>query len=81
MEYIQLNNGNKLITNNYMDKPEYNKKYALTGGTGAKCISNGNSWAESQVSCDQCGNDNDQIIRFTEHKICGKCTKDNHKNS
>jgi len=30
-------------------KPESGKVYALTGGTGAKCISNGNTWAESEV--------------------------------
>ena len=31
------------------DKPEENKQYALTGGPGDKCISNGNSWKESEV--------------------------------
>ena len=40
--------------NKYMqrskDKPEANKQYALTGGPGDKCISNGNSWKESEVN-------------------------------
>jgi hypothetical protein len=30
-------------------KPESGKTYALTGGTGAACIANGNTWAESEV--------------------------------
>jgi hypothetical protein len=31
------------------NKPEPNKIYALTGKTGDKCISNGNTWAESEI--------------------------------
>ena len=31
------------------DKPEPNKIYALTGGPGAKCIANGNTWSESVI--------------------------------
>jgi len=31
------------------NKPTPNKQYRLTGGTGEKCIANGNSWAESEV--------------------------------
>lgn len=31
------------------NKPETGKIYALTGKTGEKCISNGNTWAESEV--------------------------------
>jgi hypothetical protein len=31
------------------DKPEDGKVYALTGGTGSKCIANGNTWKESEV--------------------------------
>lgn len=30
-------------------QPEPGKIYALTGKTGDKCISNGNTWAESEV--------------------------------
>ena len=30
------------------DKPEEGKIYALTGGPNDKCISNGNSWKESE---------------------------------
>jgi hypothetical protein len=32
------------------DKPEDGKVYALTGGPGDRCISNGNSWKESEVN-------------------------------
>ena len=32
------------------DKPEAGKTYALTGGLGSRCIANGNSWAESEVT-------------------------------
>jgi hypothetical protein len=32
------------------DKPKDGKVYALTGGPGDKCISNGNSWKESEVN-------------------------------
>jgi hypothetical protein len=32
-----------------MDKPESNKIYALTGTGKDKCISNGNTWKESEV--------------------------------
>lgn len=31
------------------NRPEYGKMYSLTGGTGKKAISNGNTWAESEV--------------------------------
>jgi len=31
------------------DKPEPNKKYALTGKSGDACIANGSSWKESEV--------------------------------
>ena len=39
------------------DKPEYGKQYALTGQKGDKCISNGNTWAESEVKTlsEECG--------------------------
>ena len=32
------------------DKPEAGKVYALTGGPGSRCIANGNTWAESEVT-------------------------------
>ena len=35
------------------DKPEAGKTYALTGGPGARCIANGNSWKDSVVKEDQ----------------------------
>ena len=31
------------------DKPEPGKIYKLTGGSNDKCISNGNTWKESEV--------------------------------
>jgi len=31
------------------NKPEHGKVYALTGGPGEKCISNGYTWSESEV--------------------------------
>ena len=31
------------------DKPKQNKTYMLIGGTDDKCISNGNTWADSEV--------------------------------
>ena len=39
-------------------QPEYGKQYALTGITGKKCIMNGNTWAESEITdefCKKCG--------------------------
>ena len=35
---------------NKEDKPEAGKVYALTGGPGSRCIANGNTWAESEVT-------------------------------
>ena len=32
-----------------MDKPQHGKIYALTGGKNDKAISNGNTWAESEI--------------------------------
>ena len=32
------------------DKPEAGKVYALTGSPGSRCIANGNTWAESEVT-------------------------------
>ena len=32
-----------------IDHPIPGKQYALTGGTGEKCIANGNTWEESAV--------------------------------
>jgi len=30
-------------------------------------------------TCKQCGDDNDLMVAFTEHGICGKCVKKNHR--
>ena len=35
------------------DKPEPGKVYALTGGPGARCIANGNTWKDSVVEDDK----------------------------
>jgi hypothetical protein len=32
------------------DRPVFGKLYALTGGSGSKCIMNGNTWKESEVA-------------------------------
>jgi hypothetical protein len=40
----------KAVTAARADRPESGKLYALTGGTGDKCISNGNTWKESEVN-------------------------------
>ena len=32
------------------NKPEGGKVYALTGSRGSRCIANGNTWAESEVT-------------------------------
>ena len=32
------------------DEPVAGKTYALTGGPGSRCIANGNSWAQSEVT-------------------------------
>jgi predicted nucleic acid-binding Zn ribbon protein len=29
--------------------------------------------------CEQCGDDTDLMLTFTAHKICGKCTRKNHR--
>jgi len=31
------------------------------------------------MKCLQCGDDSDLLLAFTAHKICGKCTRKNHK--
>jgi len=30
-------------------------------------------------TCTQCGDDSDLLVAFTAVKICGKCTRKNHK--
>ena len=29
--------------------------------------------------CEQCGDDTDLLLAFTAHKVCGKCTRANHR--
>ena len=38
--------------NSNKDAPIDGKKYLLIGGTGEKCISNGNTWKESIINDD-----------------------------
>jgi hypothetical protein len=38
-----------------MDRPEPDKVYALTGGSDEPSITNGNTWAESEVRRCYCG--------------------------
>ena len=62
--YINFNGEN-------MNKPEPNKLYALTGGTGKPCIANGNTWEESEVKskCNRCG-----VVVFPEDdNCCDRC--------
>ena len=39
------------------DKPEEGKVYALTGGPGSKCIANGFSWKDSELTYDSAPGD------------------------
>lgn len=41
--------GFAIFTPEEENKPEYGKQYALTGATGDKCLSNGNTWQESEI--------------------------------
>ena len=46
MDYMATECAKTYVAQN---KPQEGKVYALTGGPGAKCISNGNSWSDSEV--------------------------------
>ena len=54
-----------------MDKPKENEVYMLIGGANDKCISNGNTWAESKVNKKNgnyyCLNEGENVCR------CGNC--------
>lgn len=53
-------------------KPEFGRQYALTGGPGDNCISNGNTWAESDVSGNEASvleRDGSEVFRGT-HNQC-----------
>ena len=49
-EDLRLEAAKIVLKGKPVDKPEPFKQYALTGGTGTKCIANGNTWAESEVA-------------------------------
>ncbi len=64
------------------DKPEAGKQYRLTGGTGVKAISNGNTWAESVIhpKCRKCGltqiaGSREATRDFVFYDICIGCSK------
>ena len=46
MDYMASECANTYVAQN---KPKEGKVYALTGGPGANCISNGNSWSDREV--------------------------------
>ncbi len=45
--------GCEYIVDASKDKPIADKTYKLTGGPKEKCIANGNTWKESEVSNDK----------------------------
>ena len=48
-EYEYTGDGLKKVSEkSYVDKPEEDKVYSLTGAKGSKCIANGNSWKDSE---------------------------------
>ena len=49
-ENLKLKAAQIVLKGDPADKPEPFKQYALTGGTGVKCIMNGNTWSESEVA-------------------------------
>jgi hypothetical protein len=49
-ENLRLKAAQIVLKGDPADKPEPFKQYALTGGTGVKCIMNGNTWSESEVA-------------------------------
>lgn len=51
--------------------PVPGKVYALTGAAGDKCISNGNSWAESEVK-ESCAGHHDSTAEIIACKDCAK---------
>ena len=48
-----------------VDRPISGKQYRLTGGSKEKCISNGNTWKESEVKTVS----SDAMIEFEESKF------------
>lgn len=72
------------------DRPEYGKQYALTGATGTKAISNGNSWKESEVKkTDEArhnalekkkeGKKHKHVYKEGKCLTCGKSSKKNYE--
>ena len=49
-ENLRLKAAQIVLKGDPADKPKPFKQYALTGGTGVKCIMNGNTWSESEVA-------------------------------
>jgi len=38
-----------------------------------------NKGEQMDSKCVQCGKENDLMVAFTKHKVCGKCVKKNYK--
>ena len=49
--------------------------------TNKKTQANNNMTKTTKIdsTCEQCKKDDDLMVAFTDHKVCGKCTKKNHK--
>ena len=37
------------------------------------------AFKDTSNQCVQCGDDNDLLVKFTAHKVCGKCARANHR--
>ena len=58
-----------------INKPEYGKQYRLTGSPKEKAISNGNTWAESEIPkvlvCPSCKKELDSVRLYSEcYQLC-----------
>ena len=37
------------------------------------------NWWDNWQGCAQCGDKDDLLARFTQHGVCGKCARANHR--
>jgi uncharacterized OB-fold protein len=51
----------------------------LTGGRGQSATRQNRERAIMDSKCEQCGQVLDLLTAFTLYKVCGKCTRANHK--
>lgn len=63
------------------DKPQPGKQYRLTGGSSDKAISNGHSWAESEVKDQKKKVAKKMESREYTTTRCGHCGKFGHHHS